>query len=352
MAPRQMISNMNNAASVSLCGPVQTRHRYPLNMKEEDLSDFEAQAVYTTFDSKLLHIGSASVSPDSVVYKNGRLLKETLPYASLAGYYQYRHLLKKTFFSPKIHLAGNKKYLLVTDNWSSGHFHWIADVLPKLFLIRDMAREFTLLLPDIPYIRTIGLESLDMLGLQFEEVILMRQEGFYKAKDLYFIPRISESGHFNSELMKQMSARICQGLTTGRNKVYISRAKAPCRKVLNEESLTELLKANGFEILVGEDFSLKEQAAIFAGAGTLIGIHGAGLANCIFMQDNSQVVELRKKENGPANVGYWHMTDSLGKRYYYFNGEPDSALPLVGQGCNLTIDISRFESELLSGLSA
>jgi capsular polysaccharide biosynthesis protein len=319
-------------------------------MREEDLPEFEAQVAYNTYDGILRQIGSAAVSPDSVIYKNGRVLHETLPHAGLSAYYQYRHLSKKLFFSPKIRLAGGKKYLLVTDNWSSGHFHWIADVLPKLFLIREMAREFILLLPDIPYIRTIGLESLNLLGLDFEDIVLMRQDGFYKAGDLYFIPRISQSGHFNVELMSQLSAVLRKDLVPGKKKIYISRAKAPCRKVLNEEAFTSLLKGHGFEVLVGEDYSLKEQATIFSGAETLVGMHGAGLANCIFMPDSSKVTELRKKENGPHNVGYWHLADTLGKRYFYFNGTPDSDLPLVGRGCNLTIDISRFESEILSRL--
>ncbi len=124
---------------------VQTSHPFPVNMKEEDQSDFEVEASYKTYGGRIRYVGKAAISPESVIYKNGFLLRECLAFPGQATYYQYRHQFKKCFFSPNIRLARGKKYLLVTDNWSSGHFHWIADVLPKLILVKDMAAEFILL---------------------------------------------------------------------------------------------------------------------------------------------------------------------------------------------------------------
>lgn len=334
--------------TLKLCDAVQISHPFPANMQDEDLSDFEAEASYETYGGRLRYLGKAGVSPESVIYKNGFLLRESLVLPGYAAYYQFRHQFKKRLFSPKVRLARGKKYLLVTDNWSSGHFHWIADVLPKLILMKDKAAEFVLLLPDLPYLRNIGLESLDLLGIRFEEVLLMRPDAFYKADDLYYIPRIASSGQFDVSLMKQVKNTLCNQQQPGSRRIYISRSKAACRKVLNENELIPVLHRYGFDIFNGEDYNLKEQAGLFSGAQILMGIHGAGLANCIFMPEGSKLIELRKKENGPFNVGYWHLADAVGQKYYYFNGKPDSSLPLVGRGSNLIIDIKSFEADILS----
>jgi capsular polysaccharide biosynthesis protein len=341
---------MENNAQL-LCDAVQTNHPYPANMQESDLTEFKDQATYLTYGGRLRHVGKAGISPDSVIYKNSVLLRESLVLPDLANYYQYRHQIKKIFFSPTIRLKKGKKYLVVTDIWSSGHFHWIADVLPKLVLMKQRAAEYVLLLPDLPYIRTIGMESLDMLDIQFEDVVLMRQEAFYKADELYYIPGITSSGQFDISLMMQLKKILCDQLQPGSKRIYISRSKATFRKVLNENDLIPVLLSHGFDILNGEDYNLKEQARIFSGAEVLLGIHGAGLANCIFMKGGSKLIELRKKENGPFNVGYWHMADAFGHKYYYFNGKSDSSKTLVGRGSNLTIDIKHFETELLSIIS-
>ena len=68
------------------------------------------------------------------------------------------------------------------------------------------------------------------------------------------------------------------------------------------------------------------------------------------MQPGSNVIELRRKENGPSNVGYWHLADSLDHNYYYYNGIPDSDKPLVGQGCNLTIPMADFEKKIVEAI--
>lgn len=341
---------MNGKGDILLKSSVEVNHRLPENLAQDDTDDFEKETNYFTDDSYLKCIGRARVSPDSVIYRNGVLFSESLASSGQQSYYRFRHLVKKLFFSKNVSLPPNKKYLLVTDSWSAGHFHWFVDVLPKLLSIKGRAHEFVLLLQDAPYLKNIGLESFDMLGLNFEDVVLMEEKSFYKVNNLYYISRISVSGHMHPGVMKELRDKFLPDLTEGNKKIYISRNKAVYRKVVNEEEFAGKLKDYGFEIFIGEDFSLKEQAAIFSSAKTLVGMHGAGLANCIFMHPGSNVVELRKKEYGPSNVGYWHMADSLDHRYYYFNGIPDSDKSLVGQGCSLSIPVKEFENSVLEKL--
>jgi capsular polysaccharide biosynthesis protein len=149
--------------------------------------------------------------------------------------------------------------------------------------------------------------------------------------------------------MKQIREELISGKDSGHKKFYISREKARFRKVLNEKELICMLKNNGFEIIHAEDFSLSEQIDVFSGCETLLGIHGAGLTNCVFMKQGSNVIELRRKETA-KNTGYWHLADCLDHKYYYYNGIPDSEKSIIGRGCNLTIPINDFEEKILKSL--
>jgi len=316
----------------------------PANLIDADTELFENAFTYETNDVYLKPFGRVRVSPDSVVYKNGILLTETLATQDQRSYYRLRHLAKKLLTGRKVTLDKNKSYLLVTDVWSAGHFHWFMEVLPRIWTIRDRAKEFVLLLPDTPYVRSIGLESLELLDLKFEDVVLMKESDFYKVDDLYFVSRITAPGQTHDRIMRKINAAFVGEKTDGQDKIYISRAKARVRKVLNEAELASLLKDHGFEILYGEDFSLAEQNDIFAKCSTLMGIHGAGLTNCIFIKPGGNVIELRKREK---NYGYWHLASSLDHKYYYYHGQPDSDASLIGQGCNLTIPTADFERAIL-----
>lgn len=316
----------------------------PANLIAGDAFLFEDAYDYSILDTFLRPLGRARVSADSVAYKGGRLLAETVVASEQVPYYRWKHLVKKLVTGRKVALDPHKKYLLVTDAWSAGHFHWFMEVLPKLMLIEESASEFVLLLPDTPYVRKIGVESLELLGIRFADIAWMRENEFYKAPDLYYITRIAAPGQVNDDLMKELNRRFRGDRSTGKKRYYISRSDARIRKLLNEEELEPILKAYGFETVRPEHVSLREQIDMFAECETLIGIHGAGLTNCLFMPAGGNVVELGKRE---PNYGYWHLADSVGHKYYYYHGIPDSDSSLIGTGCNLTVPIGDFENQIL-----
>lgn len=341
---------MYTQPDILLAAALKAEMNWPVNMTDEDRIDFESERIYVTNDTYLKHLRNVWVSPDSVIYKNGLLFKASLPSKDHVSYYTIRHFLKKIVFGKKKTLDSNKKYLLVTDVWSAGHFHWFCDILPKLVALGDSSREFVLLLPDAPYLRTIGIESLIKLQVAFEDIVWMKADSFYKTRNLFFIPPLSPSGRMHPELIKKLRQRLVGDGQPGKKRIYISRQKASYRKILNEEALFTVLKKHGFEMLHAEGLTLSDQIDIFSSAENLISIHGAGLTNCFFMHPVSKVVELRRREGGGTNVGYWHLADSLGHRFYYYNGITDSDQPLVGRGCNLTIPPSDFEQKILVSL--
>ena len=320
-------------------------------MINADLIDFSKEQTYSTYDSYLKLFNNVKVSASSVIFKNGCVVADSLYNQSSRFYYQTRYLLKKMLSGKKVRLVDNKKYLLATDQESVGHFHWFTEVLPRLYCVKDLAREFVLLLPDHPYVRQIGLDSLELLRLNFEDIRLMESDEFYKVRNLYYVSKLSRTGQPLDDIMQLVNKKFLGNRKRGRTRIYVSRENADFRKVLNEKEVFNFLQNYGFETLRGEEFSLSEQIDIFSKCDTLLGIHGAGLTNCFFMFPKSKVIELRRKE-AATNNGYWHLADSLKHDYYYYNGIPDSDKSIIGRGCNLTIPIDDFHRKIMCALRA
>lgn len=318
--------------------------RPPENVSDSDSHLFEMGLAYETPSVYLRSFHSARLSADSVLYQGGRLVLDTVVQDEQINYYRLRHLAKQLISSKKVSLAKGKEYLLLTDAWSAGHFHWFMEVLPKILVIERQAKEFVLMLPDTPYVRSVGLDSLLLLGVEFADIVWMRRGEFYTVPDLYYSTRVAAPGQVDDELMKELNRRFRGGRPGGRKRYYISRSEARIRKVLNEAELEPILNEFGFETVRPENLSLSEQIDMFAECESLIGIHGAGLTNCLFMAPSGNVVELRKRE---PNYGYWHLAASVGHKYYYYHGESDSDVSLIGNGCNLTVTIDEFRGAVL-----
>ncbi|MAK60677.1 MAG: hypothetical protein CMK09_06835 [Ponticaulis sp.] len=97
-------------------------------------------------------------------------------------------------------------------------------------------------------------------------------------------------------------------------RIYISRSKAPLRRVINDDEVAAMLESDyGFECLNAEDLSYDEQVALFKNASVIISAHGAGLTNMIFASPGFSVIELM---NDYYTKVYWSLCMALGGRHY------------------------------------
>ena len=78
----------------------------------------------------------------------------------------------------------------------------------------------------------------------------------------------------------------------GDDRIYVARGAAPRRRVVNEIAVEKLLASYGFKSVNPGIMTVDEQVDLFAGASIVVGPHGAGLTNAIFMAPGSAVVEL------------------------------------------------------------
>ena len=102
-------------------------------------------------------------------------------------------------------------------------------------------------------------------------------------------------------------------------RIYISRAKARRRKVINEAEVLKFLGKFGFKDVSLELMSIAEQALLFYSAKVVITPHGAGLTNLAFCSPKVKVIEIFSPNY--VNCCYWILSNWVGAEYYYIFGE-------------------------------
>ena len=239
--------------------------------------------------------------------------------------------------------------VLLHNCWSGGYFHWVTENLTRLEgLERYRERtgeEPTLLIgPNPSGFRT---ESLELLG--YEEGDWIEWDGATTVVDHLVVPsmrrgttRSSETGPVAHEWLRTRLREAVAGRVEAdrfSSRVYVSRADADRRRVVNESAVQELLGEYGFETYRLAEMSVAENVALFAGADCVVAPHGAGLTNVLFADDAS-VVELARSNYSPT---YCMLVQCAGHDHRYLECEP--------QGVDLVVDPVALETAVSEALA-
>ena len=280
----------------------------PINIKSEDVGLFvhEYRKV----------INQTTVTSLNNVFYLGNSLFHISKLKFLSSYtHTFSPSIKSLLVSLTMILKSGKTIyqgIWITDNWSGGYFHWFTDALPRLIACNDHITNHIILIPsELGKIKFIS-DSLNLLGLNYEIV-----QNKVHIKKLLLPSHTAQSGNYNQFILTQLRELfgIKNGVTVFRN-IYISRKKSEKRMVSNEEELIILLKRYHFEIHYFEEYSLIKQIEIMQQTKTLIGLHGSGLTNMLFMPQNGNVIELRNYGDAHNNC-YFSLASDLNMNYYY-----------------------------------
>ena len=215
----------------------------------------------------------------------------------------------------------------------AGHvyYHWMFDILPRLellrrsginlqeidwFVVNSLSKSYqkeTLSLLDIPHDKII--ESDRLSHIQAEELIVPSFPGY-----LDWV----ESGTI--EFLRQAFLPLIGLDKTNTKKIYVSRAKAKNRHLVNESQVSQLLDSQGFKTVFLEEMSVLEQVAIFARAEIIVAPHGSGLTNLVFCSPHTKVIELFSPHY--VRTDYWMISQYLQLQHYYVVGQSFNCLSL------------------------
>lgn len=229
--------------------------------------------------------------------------------AFLNDYHAHRHEIRRK--------PVNGKSVLLLGPGHTIYGHWLADFLPKLFMLvhagYDLA-EFRYLVPNNT--PDFGLVLLDLLGITADRRVTYDVETDLVSPEVLFIPTMVRQSCRTAPLFNQAVA-FARSLIWQRNgapaiqpkrRIYVSRSEADKdngtllnrRTLLNRDRIEDRVRQAGFEIVHPEQHPLLEQFAMFRDAEAIIGEYGSALHTSIFSERNPIICALQGA--GPSST--------------------------------------------------
>lgn len=202
-------------------------------------------------------------------------------------------------------------------------WHFLFDSLPKLRILKSAGmslNDFDHILIDSLRMPYVG-EVLEMLGIDRAKLIETEKRPFLRFNELTHVTLgcVLPPDKWVLEWVRATFLPASQPKRSDR-KIFISRAGATRRRLIDEEVIAARLGYHGFESVSLEKLSLKEQIGIMTESACIVGSHGAGLTNIVWAPQGAKLVELFAPEY--VNVCYWAIAEMLGQKYSFALGEP------------------------------
>lgn len=231
--------------------------------------------------------------------------------------------------APREKLEG--KVALLSTLAGHVYYHWMFDLLPRL----ELLKRSELKLQEIDWFVVNSLnkpfqkETLNLLGIPESKIIESDRQSHIQATELIvpsfpgYLDWVSE-GTIN--FLRQTFLSQVSLAQSNRQKIYVSRARAKNRQLINEVEVSELLTQQGFKTVFLEEMSVLEQVAVFINAEIIVAPHGSGLTNIVFCSPNTKIVELFSPNY--LRTDYWMISQQLQLEHYYLVGENFDCLSL------------------------
>ncbi|MEO6994624.1 MAG: glycosyltransferase family 61 protein [Lacunisphaera sp.] len=249
-------------------------------------------------------------------------------------------LLSYKKIPPPRRLSG--KTAVIATTLGSGYSHWLLEELPRLLALAAGDFETIIAHANAPCQR----EAIALHG--FSETLIDPTRRDHYSCDELIVPSL---GDLTPETIARLNGfiaplRASAATSSFGERLYVSRAIAKRRRVLNESELWSALEPRGFVKLQLEELTWSEQIAAFRGAKMIVTPHGAGLANLVFCEPGTKVVELFNRSY--VNPGYWQLAALQALDYWPLvsAGPEPLAQHLAANRLDLTADTAQVMAAL------
>ena len=218
---------------------------------------------------------------------------------------------------------------VVATTLGAGYGHWLLDELPRLLSLERVAAD-TLIAHALQPFSRVALEHRGWTGA----VLHAERGGHFQCEQL-IVPNLAGTVVQPTRRALDLITEFTTPLQTGRfgfgERIYLTREGARRRTLTNEPELWTELQGTGFVRVRLDELTWMEQINAFRRAKVVVAPHGAGLANLVFCQPGTRVVELFNRSY--VHGCFWRLAAL--QRLDYRPIVPESAEPL-GQstGCN------------------
>ena len=266
----------------------------------------ELRNVDVDVDSSLVFV------EDRVAGQSGNAIRWARDAALITGGY-----VRARTVQPKA-VVGNVAVLGDTHH----HYHFMMETLPSAIHIKQAS-------PETRFVTSQDVGSfargvLEIAGIHVEKldtgVVIRPERTVLCDAPVRFWPRRADLRVVRETLLGGSAAQVVESSEV----VYVSRSRSS-RSLRNEHLLENAVANAGVRVVFLEEMSLQEQVQVFATARLVIGPHGAGLSNIVFMQPGSRLVEISSGDGWEPC--YRRIAGVMGLEYVFLPAPGDAESP-------------------------
>lgn len=241
-------------------------------------------------EGKVAGVDGAVITPDGVLLTDVSLDFPTL----LGGSHECHSYADRVNRAPTRRLTGTSVVLALLGG--NNYFHWMAQLLPRLFLIENAGLQianvdhFIVNGTSHPFQR----ETLERLGIASDRTVTP-EDGEILQCALLVVPSLPPSTNFVARNdIEELQARL--GFDRERllpaTRIYVPRRRVSHRWLENDVEVEKLLQYRGFVVVEPSEMSVTQQAACFRSADVIVAPHGAALTNLAFARRGTKIIEI------------------------------------------------------------
>ena len=231
-------------------------------------------------------------------------------------------------------------YVSLLGPWDSTFWHWIVEYLTKVAISETCGFKGKYIVSPVQQFMH---DSLLILGITENRIFITDKSQNFELENLFIIEKFPVySGKIilsGLKILRDMIlAHFDKSLENTKKRLYISRKiSTNNRKVANESEVIKLLESYGFQNVIMENLTLKEQIELVANAECMVGGNGSGMLHCLFMLPRSLVIEFYSPTY--TTPALWPSIELLCHNYHMFTS-PNDGIYQYGTSLDASVFVS------------
>jgi len=275
--------------------------------------------------------------------REGIIIPDTTWYGQAYGEIKHGHSL-----APAKRVSGTALSLL-SDFAHQNYYHFLVDALGRFALYEQAASNLPaidVVLCPRPFTRKLE-RWIDLLHLNRARVMTV-DPGDVICADRTLVPSFPGVRRDTTALAVDFwrRRRFGERQFNATRKIYVPR-RSTTRALTNQAEVEAALRARGFESV--EPSEVADSETLYAEAKIVVGVHGAGLTECMFCPRDAWMLEIVPTDH--IYPYYYSLAGAAGLRYAYLVAQSAGQRPPRSWGpspFDLTIDID----DLLRGIDS
>ena len=221
------------------------------------------------------------------------------------------HTVRTRFKLPRCRLLPGITASLTTPEADTNYWHWTTELLPRLHLLAHAG--FPPERIDRYLVNTVGAryqrETLTALGIPPEKIVVPSASTHFECETLV-VPSVNPCHHHVASWVVAWLRSLEPEAATRppARRLYLTRADAGFRRLVNEPAVLAALAPWGFEVVQAGAIPVAAQRRLFREASLVVGPHGSSFTNTAWCRPGTPCVEFMPPTY--CDLAFWGMDAS------------------------------------------